>query len=172
MWVFLWIFSFISTAIATPSGAEVALVLDSSGSMGSGNQITITDPNTGTSRTINVVANDPDRSSILGALVIEGLLRGGTDGYQVYFMPNDPNDPAPTTNSKNDIFNLQFSTNTNVASPLKQSIQQLNRSQKKDKTIIFLTDGTPSDIKQPYNLEGLIPKNRDFRDFLAPGAPR
>jgi len=148
-------------AHATPSGAELALILDTSGSMAAGGTVTHSDGSTE-----QLPPNDPERASILGALVIEGLMRGGSDGYQLYFLPKSAKGKAPLANSYSEIHDVQFNNNTFVKAPLQQSVTQLTQSSKRDKTIIFLTDGSPTDIKNPtVELQSIFPADRDFSIF-------
>ena len=148
---FVFLGLFVSRAHAETKGAEISLILDSSCSMattfkdGFGN---------------SYPPNDPERSSVLGAMVIEGLLRGGTDGYSVFFLPPDENSQAREVSSAKEIHDLRFNGGTYFQSPLKMSSQRLRNSNRRDRLMILLTDGSPNDMGETFQQsEQLIEKS-------------
>lgn len=140
--IILWLSFFASVAQAETKGADIALILDSSCSMAT---------NVADASGKTYPPNDPERSSILGALVIEGLLRGGTDGYSVYFLPKDANSQSREVSGAKEIHELRFNGGTYFQSPLKQSSQKLRSSSRRDRLIILLTDGSPSDMGDSWD---------------------
>lgn len=136
LWFSVLIF-FVSPAHAETKGAEISLILDSSCSMattfkdGFGN---------------SYPPNDPERSSVLGAMVIEGLLRNGKDGYSVFFLPPDERSQAREVSSAKEIHDLRFNGGTFFQSPLKMSSQRLRSSARRERLMILLTDGSPNDM--------------------------
>lgn len=149
-----------SLVYAASNGAELALILDTSGSMSAGGTANIN------GQEHQLPPNDPERASVLGALVIDGLMRGGSDGYQMYFLPKNASSGSRIAKSASDIQNVVFNGSTYVKDPLTQGMQQLKHSSKRDKTLIFLTDGSPSDFDNPVSeLKAIFGDDRDYTIF-------
>lgn len=136
---------------ATPAGsAEIAIVLDNSTSMVAG----------GTLNGVEYPANDPGRIAQLGALVIEGLVRGSDDAVTVYGFDEAPK-PAPVARDANGIRNMEYVKTTLFLPALTASRDVFAASSRDRKVLVLLTDGSPNDVSDPSTL----------LDLLAPVAP-
>ena len=139
--MFLFLF-LLSTLFAAKPGADIALILDNSCSM-------ITNP-----------GMDKERSALLGAMVIEGLMRGSSqDHLQIYAMPGItdvpkmPNAKAIKISTYEELRSLDYG-NTFFNDQLKQSHAQLTNSKKNSKVLLLFTDGQPTNLvkeeQHPY----------------------
>lgn len=162
----LCVFCMVTNVFATPnSGAEIALILDTSCSMSYNVKMTTKDA-LGHTTEKQLPPNDPDRASILGALVIEGLLRNGADGYTVYFLPDGNGVVKEVTDAKT-INDLSFSEKTQFKKPFGLAHKRLTSSTQKNKLFILLTDGQPEDL-QPISadLNAIFGSPRSYSFFV------
>ncbi len=129
---------FVSSASATP-GNEIALVLDNSCSMA----FPATDQN-GT----QYPPNDPERAAVLGALVVEGLVRGSNDRLTVYAFPDVRGGPPRTVRDAAGIRGLPYANHTLFTEPLQAARAHLDASTRDGKLLLFFSDGVPEDLPQ------------------------
>ncbi|MEZ4319163.1 MAG: hypothetical protein R3F61_16730 [Myxococcota bacterium] len=126
-------------AHATRPGTEFVIVLDNSCSMVEPHNVKGWDH----------PAADPDRRSVLGALLVEGLTRGTDDALTVLAFPKANKPGVVVVETHEDLQNLGASGGTFYQAPLKRARQILEKSDRRDKMLLFLSDGAPNDYEDP-----------------------
>jgi hypothetical protein len=123
-------------------GNEVVLVLDNSGSMGSPWEFS------SGGRTKMMKPSDPDRAAILGAMVLEALVRGSGDRLSVISFTKAEMAAPPILKTGEQIQALRYDTGTFYRLPLQDARQILGGAPKTDgRVLIFFTDGIPNDTR-------------------------
>ena len=122
------------------ASTEVVLILDNSGSMINGAQVIGTNE--------KIPAADPDRLSVLGTLILAGLLDADDQLTILAFQQAAPNYRAVPTRP-NDIRELEYDAPTLFAGAFAEARRILGQSQRQKKLLILLTDGMPTDIQGP-----------------------
>lgn len=126
----------LSPALAAP-GTEIALVLDTSGSMA----FSSTDD-----QGRRYPPNDPERAAVLGALIVEGLVRGSADRLSVIGFPESQGAAPPVVTRAEPIRELPYVNHTLFKAPLAEARRRLDASDRDGKLLLFLTDGNPEDL--------------------------
>jgi hypothetical protein len=138
MWtLWLWLWAWTSAALADP-GTEIVLVLDNSCSMVAGATV----QNTGR----ELPANDPDRAAVLGALIVEGLVRGSEDAITVVGFGDKKKDPPRIVRTGDEIRGMPYGGSTWFGPALDAAKQTLSSSARDRRLAILFTDGAPSDL--------------------------
>jgi|GEM_PF-1385396 len=120
---------------------EVVLVLDNSGSMGAPWEF-ISGP--GQMKTMK--PSDPERGAILGALMLEALVRGSQDRLTVISFTRGEALPPPLLKQAEQIKALRYDTGTFYRRPLQEAHRILESAPKGDgRVLLFFTDGIPTD---------------------------
>ena len=133
---------FATLALGAP-GTEIALVLDNSCSMVAPSQFT------SLFGTKMLPANDPERTSVLGTLIVEGLARDTEDRLTVIAFGDNEQAPARVVTSAADIRQLPPVGGTYFRNPLMEAKRRLEASTLDGRLLLFFTDGAPNDIKDP-----------------------
>lgn len=140
--------SWAGTAMASP-GNDVVLILDNSGSMAG--------PFRGPAGRM-MPGNDPERTAVLGALILSGLTFGTEDHLTVLTFGDTPVsapvmvDPAAFPNAAaagDAIRAMPYANGTFYRPALRQARDILSRSTRDGRLLMFLTDGAPSDMEDP-----------------------
>ena len=133
--LWLWaVFSWLSVAWGT-EGTEFVLILDNSCSM--------------IAPTQGSPPADPLRQSVLGALVIEGLTRNSADALTVLAMDRHAPDRVRRVEGYHNVRDLADSGGTYYLGPLKEARRILEESSRADRILLFLSDGAPTDYRNP-----------------------
>lgn len=120
---------------------EVVLVLDNSGSMGSHWEFIM-----GPGQAKMMKPSDPERGAILGALMLEALVRGSQDRLTVISFTKGEAFSPPLLKQADEIKALQYNTGTFYRRPLQEARRILDGSPKGDgRVLLFFTDGIPTD---------------------------
>ncbi len=136
-----------AVALAQPSsgtaperpGTEFVIVLDNSCSMVESHTVKgRTEP-----------AADPDRRGVLGALLVEGLTRGTDDALTVLAFPLGKRRGYLEVGSRDEIRDLGASSGTFYKGPLKRARKILDASDKRERMLLFVSDGVPNDLTDP-----------------------
>lgn len=137
---------------------EVVLVLDNSGSMGSPWGFST---GLGTSKTMK--PSDPERGAILGALVLEALVRNSQDRLTVIAFTRSEAQEPPMLRDPARIRELVYDTGTFFRAPLRAARSIFDAVPKGDgRVLLFFTDGIPNDTGlSPDELPGLIGLDTD-----------
>lgn len=161
----------LSLLLAAPAGAwlwpasaraltrnEVVLVLDTSGSMGSPWEF-----NAGPGQTKLMKPSDPERGAILGALVLEALVRGSQDRLTVIGFTRQEHLQPPLIKEAAQLRELTYSTGTFFRRPLQEARRILSAAPQGDgRVLLFFTDGIPTDVGlSPDELPTLIGLDSD-----------
>ncbi len=119
-------------------GTEVVVVLDTSRSM------------IGSYR--GLPPADPDRRAILGTLLLEALTRDTEDRFTLISMHSRPV-PGGAPDAIREIPFLHF---TPYRPALEAAREQLTRSPRVDRLLVFLSDGAPTDLNAPEEGRALL----------------
>jgi len=136
LWAF-WLL--VAPAIATQPGTEFVIVLDNSCSM--------VEPHTVMGWTQPPA--DPDRRSVLGALLVDGLTRDTEDELTVLAFPLRKKSGFLKVEGTAELRDLGAASGTYYRGSLRRARKILERSQRRDKMLLFLSDGAPNDYEDP-----------------------
>lgn len=125
-------------ALAAP-GTEIALVLDNSGSMFAPHKIDGKE----------VPPNDPERTAVLGTLIVEGLVRGSPDRLSVIGFGDTATSAPRVVTTGPEIREIPMVGGTFFREALKEARLRLESSDRDGRLLIFFTDGAPNDIERP-----------------------
>lgn len=140
----LW--AWLATAFA--QGNEVALILDNSCSMVTGGMIQ------GTRE--KLPPNDPNRAAVLGALLVEGLVRGSEDHVTVVAFGDRKGAPPLTATTGDGIRALEYGGGTWFDPAVRKAVEVLGASSHQRRLLLLFTDGTPTDLNRPQELIDLL----------------
>lgn len=135
---FLTLIALLPTLAQASPGTEIALVLDNSCSMA----FPATDQNGNT-----YPPNDPERAAVLGALVVEGLVRGSNDRLSVFAFPDQRGGQPRVVTDAAGIRSLPYANHTLFVPPLRAARSHLDSSRRDDKLLLFFSDGVPEDLQ-------------------------
>jgi hypothetical protein len=122
------------------AGNEIVLVLDNSGSMSTEWGFTLN------GSTKSMKASDPDRAAVLGALVLEGLVRGSADRLSVIGFGKNEGAPVVARRRADEIRSIVYDAGTFYRKPLLEARRILDGAPAGDgKFLLFFTDGAPND---------------------------
>ncbi|MBN2797801.1 MAG: VWA domain-containing protein [Deltaproteobacteria bacterium] len=128
----------LSVARAAP-GTEIVLVLDNSGSM----------IRTVSGRGGTVPPADPERRSVLGTLLLDGMTRDSQDHLTVLTFDAAAPDHTRVLPPGDGLRTLPVSGSTLFLGPLARAREILEKSSRDDKLLVFLSDGAPNDYRDP-----------------------
>lgn len=153
--VSLWILAALSTlwvprAVAA-DGTEVVVVIDDSFSMGRpyrwGRKMR--------------PPSDPDRQAVLAALILEGLVRDTEDALTVVPMHS----ASITAGEPEKLANLALFPATPYREPLTRARTLLQASPRTDRLLVLVTDGLPTDYRDPVVGRQVVGSDRDPMPF-------
>ncbi|MCB9667938.1 MAG: VWA domain-containing protein [Alphaproteobacteria bacterium] len=148
----------VATALAGPStepGTELVIVLDNSCSM--------IEPHS-TKDQLQKPAADPDRRAVLGAQIVDALA-AGDDRVQVLAFPLQERTGVLEVDGPAAIRDIGPASGTWFTGPLERARQILVGSSKRDRMLIVLSDGAPTDYDQPARGRELLGLDQDGRAF-------
>src|SRR5690606_11771155 len=90
--------------------------------------------------------NDPERAAVLGALVVEGLVRGSNDRLSVIAFPDQRGGQPRVVTDAQGIRALPYANHTLFVPPLRAARAHLDSSRRDDKLLLFFSDGVPEDL--------------------------
>lgn len=132
-WALLWLM--IAPASFAGDGTEIVLVLDNSCSM----------PAEGTINGEPVPPNDPDRAAVLGALLVEGLVRGSQDQLTVIGFGKGKEGEPKVVDSAQGIRSMKYTGGTWFRMATREARSRLDASTREHKLLMLFTDGAPSE---------------------------
>lgn len=134
-------------AWAGPAGTEFVIVLDNSCSM--------VEETTDGAQQIQPAA-DPERRSVLGALLVAGLATDSDDRLTVLGFPTREGGKRFESSDPAAIRDIPVSTGTFFRVPLQRANKLLRSSDRDDRLLLFLSDGDPSDLTVPADGAALL----------------
>lgn len=99
---------------------------------------------------------DPDRHATVGALIVEGLARGTDDRVTVLAFPKRASTGVVRITDAAGIRDLQPAHGTTYAGPLRVAREILDASTRDDRMLLFLSDGEPTDLREPAQGRALL----------------
>jgi hypothetical protein len=153
------IFAVCTLPVTARAGSnEVALILDNSCSMVTGGVIQ------GTRE--KLPPNDPERAAVLGALLVEGLVRGSEDQLTVIAFGDRKGAPPRTATTGDTIRALEYGGGTWFEPALLEAARVLGPSARGRKLLLLFTDGAPTDLDRPKQvIEALNGTPSDFQSI-------
>lgn len=137
----------LAVAVAQPvQGSDIVLVLDNSCSMSAGSKIVGGG---------SLPPNDPDRAAVLGALLVEGLVRGSADSLTIVGFGLQDRSPQVVHDAAG-IRELPYVSGTWFRPALQEARDRLVRSTAERKVLLFFTDGSPSDLTEPDEIPQIL----------------
>ncbi|MCB9678569.1 MAG: hypothetical protein H6737_25935 [Alphaproteobacteria bacterium] len=129
----------VASSSAARPGTEFVIVLDNSCSMIENHTI----------KGHEHPAADPDRRSVLGALLVEGLTTGTDDELTVIAFPRANRPGSRELTSREQIERIGPSFGTYYQAPLTKAREILEGSERNERMLLFLSDGAPNDYEDP-----------------------
>lgn len=121
-------------------GTEFVIVLDNSCSM--------VEPHS-TKNDLSKPAADPDRRAVLGAQIVEGLTAGTDDHLSVLGFPIRKRTGVLELEGAEAVRDIAPASGTWFDGPLRRARSILDASERRDKMLLVLSDGVPSDYSDP-----------------------
>lgn len=101
-------------------------------------------------------AADPDRRAVLGAQIVEGLTAGTDDDLSVLAFPVRAKTGVLELDGADAIRDTAPATGTWFRGPLTRARELLDGSDRRDRMLMVLSDGAPSDLEDPAEGRALL----------------